>query len=73
MLPYVVIFLGIVYLILQYSGVFDDLAGRSGGSAGGSRKRGGRRLSRGIDQEIESRLKVFEDFLKKDEPPQDEP
>lgn len=72
MLPYVVIFLGILYLVLHYSGALEDLSQRKGRSPRRSPGEKSRRLSRGIDREIEQRLKVFEDFLKQDEPPQED-
>jgi len=65
MLPYVVIILGGLYLLLHFSGVFDDIARffnrprPDNGQSGSPRHR--------IDNEIERRLKVFEDFLKSDE------
>jgi hypothetical protein len=72
MLPYIVIFLGVVYLVLHYSGIFKDLSGRSRRSRGESPGRSGRKFPRELDREIERRLKVFEDFLSKEDPPEDD-
>ncbi|HEX9797938.1 MAG TPA: hypothetical protein VGA52_13220 [Anaerolineales bacterium] len=64
MLPYVVIILGGLYLLLHFSGIFEDIANffnrpHQDGEPSSRRAR--------LDGEIERRLKVFEDFLSSDE------
>ncbi len=69
MLAYLVLGLVVIYLILEFSGALRDLSER-----GSESNQGGDRTKRaGLDREIERRLKVFEDYLKKaDDAPEDD-
>lgn len=60
MLAYLVLGLVLIYLILEASGALQDLSEPGPGSnQDDDRKR------IGLDKEVERRLKVFEDYLKK--------
>lgn len=63
MLPFFVLIVGIVFLILWYTGVLRDLGERSGADKG--------RLEF-PDPELERRLKVFERFLSRQDAESDE-
>lgn len=68
MLPYIVLAMAVVYLILQYSGVFKD-----SGRQGPRRDDHSQDRPPPLEGEAERRLQVFEDFLKsKESPPDDE-
>lgn len=59
MLPFIVLIVGIVFLILWYSGVLRDLSQRPRSDQG--------RIEF-PDSELERRLKVFENFLSRQDP-----
>lgn len=59
MLPFIVLIVGIVFLILWYSGVLRDLSEKS---------RGDHDRLEFPDSELERRLKVFENFLSRQDP-----
>lgn len=64
-LPFVVLALGVVFLVLGYAGVFQR--------AGERRKRSGRSRPKFPDEELERRLKVFERFLSREDPEDEGP
>jgi hypothetical protein len=67
MLAYVVILMAVLYLVLHFGGVFDDIAAmfdRMGKGRRGSARRP--RSSPGKD-DLSQRLQVFEDFFGKTE------
>ena len=57
MLPVVVLVLAGIYLVLHYSGAFESIASRPKSTGPQFRPR------RTVEEEIEKRLKVFEDFF----------
>ena len=60
MLAYVVILLAVLYLVLHYTGLFEEIARFLGG---GSSRSSGRSIGRDDKDDQRRRLEVFEDFF----------
>lgn len=72
MLPYIVLALALLYLVLHYAGVFDDVAVGVRGRESSRRQEPSHREPPPLADEVDRRLQVFEDFLKGGEPPEDD-
>lgn len=71
LLPFIVLLSGVIYLVLHYAGVFENISRKSGGSRLGS-ERSRLKPTKRVEQEIERRLGVFEEFLRRQDPPEDQ-
>ena len=67
MLAYVVILMALLYLVLHFSGVFDDIAARLNRMGKGRRSSASQSRSSTGKDDLSQRLQVFEDFFGKSE------